>query len=310
MEETDGDLVGSREACCGSVCSVVMETPQLKVMNQEVGLQFVESEREVVENNLVGGVVDGTEGDGLRGSKELIGPICIIDPCDVGGGLAQRKGKEIVVYEENKKNKTLKGSTSSWAPRAVGLCQTILIDKNIEVAMLKDKEVALLAEIEKTRENGECRKKPKDGGCKKLPLFFGPNKWENLAKAHKANGGKIKSRREVRRKEWARATVSTEDSQGDEIQSSDNSGDFSVGAATRRIPVSNIQIVLNEGEVNRPLDDNLRTIRVEAERLFHIGLNLGITSNEERLGILDRMVDLEMRDERNFESEGGDEVVR
>jgi hypothetical protein len=58
------------------------------------------------------------------------------------------------------------------------------------------------------------------------------------------------------------------------------------------------------------MNEKLRNIRVEAERLFHIGLNLGITSNEERLGILDRMVDLEMRDERNFESEGGDEVVR
>jgi hypothetical protein len=291
-----------------------METPQLKENYQEERLQFVESERVVAEKERdvveVVGVLASTEGEGLCGTKELIGPITILDPCEAGGILAQAKGKGIVVYEENKNKITLKGSTSSWAPRAVGLGQTILFDENREVTILKDKEVALLAEIEKTRENGECRKKSKEGGCKKLPLFFGPNKWENLAKAHKANGGKIKSRREVRRKEWARATVSTEDSQGDEIQSSDNSGDFSVGAATRRIPVSNIQIVLNEGEVNRPLDDNLRTIRVEAERLFHIGLNLGITSNEERMGILDRMVDLERRDESYFEAEGGDEVVR
>jgi hypothetical protein len=99
---------------------------------------------------------------------------------------------------------------------------------------------------------------------------------------------------------------------GDEIQndSSQSTGDSYAHADRNLIPISNIQIVLNEGEVNRPMNEKLRNIRVEAERLFHIGLNLGITSNEERLGILDRMVDLEMRDDRNFESEGGDKVVR
>jgi hypothetical protein len=39
---------------------------------------------------------------------------------------------------------------------------------------------------------------------------------------------------------------------------------------------------------------------VEVEWLFHIGLNLGITSNEERLTNLDRMVDFEVRSEMNF----------
>ncbi|WJX57419.1 hypothetical protein P8452_42984 [Trifolium repens] len=109
-----------------------------------------------------------------------------------------------------------------------------------------------------------------------------------------------------------RAANSMEDSQGDDIrnESSETSGDVNTCDARQLIPISKIQIVLNEGEVSRPMDDNLRTIRVEAERLFHIGLNLGITSNEERLDILDRMVDLERRDERFFEEEGGEEVLR
>jgi hypothetical protein len=68
--------------------------------------------------------------------------------------------------------------------------------------------------------------------------------------------------------------------------------------------------VLNEGEMDRLIDDNTRGIRVEAERLFHIGLNLGITSNAERLGILNRMIDLEVRDEKNFVSDGGEDEVR
>ncbi|WJX33401.1 hypothetical protein P8452_21613 [Trifolium repens] len=218
MEETDGDLVDIREACCGSICSVVMETPQLKVKNQEVGLHIVESDKAVVEKTSDLGVVKGVEGDGLGGTKEPIGPNLTMDPCEEGGGLGQRKGKEIVVYEENNtKKKTLKGSTSSWAPRAVGLGQTILNDENIEVTRLKDKDVALLAENEKRLENCECRKKSKEGGCKKLPLFFGPNKWANLAKAHKSNGGKNKKQNRRRRKgegKGGRVTVSMEGSQG------------------------------------------------------------------------------------------------
>jgi hypothetical protein len=72
----------------------------------------------------------------------------------------------------------------------VGLGLAILNDENMEVRMLKDKEVALLAEYELREENSVCRNKSKEGGCKKLPLFFGPNKWANLAKAHKSQGGK------------------------------------------------------------------------------------------------------------------------
>jgi hypothetical protein len=75
----------------------------------------------------------------------------------------------------------------------------------------------------------------------------------------------------------------------------------------RIIPISNIQIVLNEGEVSWPNEGRCRQIRVEAERLFHIGLNLGITSNEERLSTLERMAELEAGDEAKFVADGGDE---
>ncbi|MCH95638.1 hypothetical protein A2U01_0016618, partial [Trifolium medium] len=66
-----------------------------------------------------------------------------------------------------------------------------------------------------------------------------------------------------------------------------------------------LTVVLNEGEVNREDDDHMKEVRLEAERLFHIGLNLGVSSNEERLLTLDRMVDLEMRDEKIFEEVRG-----
>jgi hypothetical protein len=37
---------------------------------------------------------------------------------------------------------------------------------------------------------------------------------------------------------------------------------------------------------------------------------LGITSNEERLDMLEKMVDLEVRDDKFFESDGGDDEVQ
>jgi hypothetical protein len=83
----------------------------------------------------------------------------------------------------------------------VGLGLAILNDENTEVRMLKDKEVALLAEYELRVENSVCRKQSKEGGCKKLPLFFGPNKWANLAKAHKSQGGKKRNRIDGRGKQ-------------------------------------------------------------------------------------------------------------
>jgi hypothetical protein len=164
--------------------------------------------------------------------------------------------------------------------------------------------------------NGDGRKKIKDEGCRKLPLFFGPNKWANLAKAKKSQGwrnSKQKKRKKKGGKRGTKGPSSTEEiNEDDDIRndSSESIGDSCCGASRQVIPVSNIQIVLNEGEVSRPIDDKIRTIWVEAERLFHIGLNLGITSNEERIGILDRMIELEVRDEKNFESDGGEEEDR
>ncbi|WJX20200.1 hypothetical protein P8452_09784 [Trifolium repens] len=312
---TDGVMGDNNIASSGSVCSVVMETPLGKAQNMEGGYQSMDNDREVGEKVVLGGV-KGVVGEDIRGVGEYIGPNSNMGSSECVDLLGQRKGKEIIVYEENKKIKTtLKGSTSLWASKEVGLGMTILIDENTEVTTLKDKDVALLAEAEKRGESIDRIKKSKEGGFKKVPLFFGPNKWANFSKAHKSHGGKNKKQSRRKRKEGGkgrRAAISVEDSQGDDIQNdcSDTYGDVSTGAARQLLPISNIQIVLNEGQENRPMDDNLINVRVEAERLFHIGLNLGITSNEERLGILDRMVDLERRDERFFEEEGGDEVVR
>ncbi|WJX31916.1 hypothetical protein P8452_20303 [Trifolium repens] len=110
-----------------------------------------------------------------------------------------------------------------------------------------------------------------------------------------SNGGKKKKNKTQRHKKKKVGVTVEENYQEEDIQnnSSTATGDSLDGGGNNQplIPVSNIQIVLNEGEVNLPNEVHTREIRIEAERLFHIGLNLGITSNEERLRTLDRMVE-------------------
>jgi hypothetical protein len=146
MAGTDGDMVYSKKASSGSFCSVVMETALEKEQNKEGGSHFLENG------------IEGADIVGLRGDKVVVGedkldlvenngPNLIMGPSACVDLLGQRKGKAVIVVEENNK-KTLKGSTSLWASKEVGLGQIILIDENSEFSILKDKEVALLAEIE------------------------------------------------------------------------------------------------------------------------------------------------------------------
>ncbi|KAK2381717.1 hypothetical protein QL285_069304 [Trifolium repens] len=268
VEVADGDVVERREADCGSFCSAMIETPQIRAQSLKMLPQGMEN-----------------------GAEDKDADYCVTEACVEVGFV---------------------GDEASDVDRGL----TVINEENIEVRRLKDKEVARLAEVEKRVGNGDGRKKIKDEGCRKLPLFFGPNKWANLAKAKKSQGGRNSKQKKRKKKGGKRGTKgpssTKEINEDDDIQndSSESIGDSCCGASRQVILVSNIQIVLNEGEVSRPIDDKIRTIRVEAERLFHIGLNLGITSNEERIGILDRMIELKVRDEKNFESDGGEEEDR
>jgi hypothetical protein len=188
------------------------------------------------------------------------------------------------------------------------------MNENDEVREWRDKDVAQLDESYKVLLKMEGRKQLKDGGCKKRPLFFGPNKWANFTKAQKSQKKKQKQQKKGKGKKIKKKMKGTavEESSEDDIHNNDSktTGDSYSGSARQMIPVSKIQIVLHEGGGVRQCDENAREIRVEAERLFHIGMNLGITSNEERLGVLERMVELEIRDEVNFELVGGEEEVK
>jgi hypothetical protein len=49
--------------------------------------------------------------------------------------------------------------------------------------------------------------------------------------------------------------------------------------------------IIIDGNQRRVLQDDVATFRIEAERLFNIGMNLGISSNEDRLAMVDRLID-------------------
>jgi hypothetical protein len=74
------------------------------------------------------------------------------------------------------------------------------------------------------------------------------------------------------------------------------------------VPISSLQIVLTEGESNRVHDVESEAYRIEAERLFNIGLNLGCSTNEERIVMIDRLIDLEEKEGEVVGVSGDDEV--
>jgi hypothetical protein len=227
--------------------------------------------------------------------------------------LGHREGKEAMLVEDQQ-DKLLKGGNSKWATCG----DTPMVQRINEENCVISEENNISVEDGTNDYVGDMlqagRRKPKEG-CNKLPLFFGPNKWAQYTNAKKIHGGSKNKKRKGSKKKKVKGNAVLGDSQDEEIQneSSETTGENDFGGTTVQqfIPISNIQIVLNEGEECRPqIDDHGRQIRIEAERLFHIGLNLGITSNEERLTTLERMVELEVGDEAKFVEEGGEEEVQ
>jgi hypothetical protein len=81
-----------------------------------------------------------------------------------------------------------------------------------------------------------------------------------------------------------------------------------VGGNRRMVPISSLHVVLTEGESNRIHDVGSTAYRIEAERLFNTGVNLGCTTNEERISMIDRLIDLEEKEDNVVEVFGEDEV--
>ncbi|KAK2375379.1 hypothetical protein QL285_076271 [Trifolium repens] len=74
------------------------------------------------------------------------------------------------------------------------------------------------------------------------------------------------------------------------------------------VPVPSLAAVLVEGEVNEINEATSRQYRVEAERLFNIGLNMGVTTNADRISMVERLVDSEIKDDDSIDGWEEDEV--
>jgi hypothetical protein len=60
--------------------------------------------------------------------------------------------------------------------------------------------------------------------------------------------------------------------------------------------------------VNEINEATSRQYRVEAERLFNIGLNMGVTTNADRISMVERLVDSEIKDDDSIDGWEEDEV--
>jgi hypothetical protein len=301
VAEWDVDFVGSRVGENGSGGSEVMETveglAQEQGLGSHVNLECVVVEHEKVEEEGQQILASGLNEVGLD-----IGPAIV---------LGQREGKQIMVVEEPS-DKILKGGNSLWATRVTSPLKQRVEEENNDISENDISDDTSINEVgqDLADDMGQVGRRKTKEGCKKLPLFFGPNKWVQYTNAKNIKGGK-KSKKKKGVKKKRQGVVVIGDSQEDDIHMESSEATEGSGGGgrmvNRTIPISNIQIVLNEGEVSRPNEGRCRQIRVEAERLFHIGLNLGITSNEERLSTLERMAELEAGDEAKFVADGGDE---
>jgi hypothetical protein len=72
------------------------------------------------------------------------------------------------------------------------------------------------------------------------------------------------------------------------------------GTVLRKVQNSNEVVVeldmLVESGYNQVYDKNYDSYRLEAGRLFNIGVNLGCTSYEERITMIERLIDLETKE--------------
>jgi hypothetical protein len=301
----DGDHVDSKEI----VPNTLLSTSETAIL-EEGGLECQSNGKAILVLDQFEEVFVSLRKEGEGGPEE----VCVINKvmCDSGELEGQKrklsKGKEVMVWVDNKSNYLLKGSCSIWANKNMGVGPEIIIDEHLVVTGLKDKEVVSLdAEYLKTLDLGRSDKVI-TGGCKKRPLFFGSTKWAHLSTSHEAKGQRGRGKKGQKQKKKKKVR-NYNNSCEDEIQVDDNSD--SVGyyndsmPQQKMIPISNNQVVLNEGEDNCEVVDDIGDVRIEAERLFYIGMNLGVTSNEERLQTLDRMVDAECKDVENYVKSGG-----
>ncbi|MCH83010.1 reverse transcriptase, partial [Trifolium medium] len=232
-----------------------------------------------------------------------------LGPIGVENNQVDKKQKKVVIWEDEVDKRyvdILRGSCSNWAGLPIGLGQEKLSAENHLTKFLKDKGVAKLAleyELEVQQENtgrvtqgtGQRSNLLKGGGghTKKAAGGFGGfTMCDRLVQAVQRGGRGKKGKRKKKGKTENKYEV---EGSNDSI-SNDSTELEGVVGCQKSIQVSAIKVVLVEGESNVVCDLENRAYRIEAERLFNIGLNMGATSIVERISMVERLMDMEAND--------------
>ncbi|MCH85191.1 hypothetical protein A2U01_0006035, partial [Trifolium medium] len=174
------------------------------------------------------------------------------------------------------------------------------------VNRLKDKELAFLAwqesksappcvfgDVQNSVSLCRSNRKELEGRKKPVVPLGGFTRCERFVQAVRGGKGARRGRKKGR-------TVVPDSGNGEHEDSISNDSlglnRGTMGRIRTTVPISSLQVILSEGEHNRIHDAESAAYRIEAERLFNIGLNLGCSSNEERITMIERLIDLEVKE--------------
>jgi hypothetical protein len=170
------------------------------------------------------------------------------------------------------------------------------------VCVLKNREVALL-DIEYQKECAEKESQPlvplivkkkrrgaDDGASLAASVLYGGlTKAGRLAKNCQQS---IRGRKNNKKRNEKSQTLVIKD----DVVSDENNQDKLLernAAQKKMVPISALEVMLVEGESNQLNDEQCRKYRLQAERLFNIGMNLGVTTNSDRISMVEKLMDLE-----------------
>jgi hypothetical protein len=248
------------------------------------------------------------------GRRERLDPVCLID-----------KGKGILIDNGEvamKDRELFFGGCSNKSGGPVGPVQIESIEYQ-RIKLLKDREVAKLAFDYDNETLGDenlisgqrhllrnSKGKKLDGNSNLCgnTAFSKYTKAGRLVRAVNEKKGGRKGKKGKKKKSKGHGKNSN-------VEESNSISDDSVLVESlqgpRRgnfVPVTALEVVLTEGESNLVVDEANRRYRIEAERLFNIGLNLGATTNAERIEMVERLLDMEVKELANIEDWEEEEV--
>jgi hypothetical protein len=183
-----------------------------------------------------------------------------------------------------------------------------------QLAFFHENNLFVQQNVPETQNIPLVHKKQKKGGSgggvihNTSSMIAGLTNAERFAKAVR-DGPRGRKNNKKNKKSNGRATKPTHEVDEDPICSDSAGSDAQlVNGQGPVIPVLSLEVVLFEAESRKNNDDEIRLYRIEAERLFAIGMNMGVTTNAERISLVERLIDLEDK-EVNVVDEWEDEIV-